>query len=782
MIKRHSLAFRIISRVLLITITLFVLILTVYYYYTRNIIREASREKAVQIAGNIVARIDQVIQPMEKIPQMLAATLEMGLFHRDSLMPVLETILKKNPTVYGACIAFEPEFFPDKGTYFMPYVYRKDGKIETLYPGSEDYDYFYMDWYQIPKMLEKPHWSEPYFDEGAGNVLMATYSVPFFTVTDKGRRFSGIVTVDLELEWLTDIISEVKIFETGYAFMLSRNGVAVTHPDKSMIMNKSAYSNAEEWNAPILREIGRELLQGKSNFREYYIPGKEKRWIYYRNLTTNLWSISVVYPDREMFASLRQVHTLMIISIVIGLLLLTLLTAGTVNRLASPLSLFAKSARIIAHGNFDVKLPPVKYKDEMQELHLAFGQMQSQLAQYVENLKETTAAKEKIESELRIAREIQMSMIPHSFPPFPDLPQVNLFAMLKSAKEVGGDIYDFFVLEQDKFCFAIGDVSGKGVPASLFMAVTRTLLRSIADKMKTVRSITKILNESLAMNNDSCMFVTFFLGILDLKEGTIRYTNAGHNPPVLIRQNGEIIPLKSGKSIPLGLNEKFYFEESSIRLTGGEKLFLYTDGVSEAENAQHKLFGEPLILETLEKIRRLAPKELIHAMEIAIDQHVAGYPQSDDITMMTLEFLDNQELIHSILLANKINELEQIYATLMQLSSNWNIPAKLITTINLAIEEAFSNTVNYAFQDGQVHQIGITFIKKANTLEIIMIDDGLAYDPTRNEDPQVDLPASERPVGGLGIFLIKKLMDDVEYQRKDNKNHLKLTKHISNET
>lgn len=781
MIKRHSLSFRIITRVLLITITLFVLILTVYYFYTRDIIRDASREKAIQIAGSIVGRIDQVIQPMEKIPQMLSATLEMGLFHRDSLMPILETILRRNPGIYGCCIAFEPGFFPDKGTYFMPYAYRNNETIEKIYLGSENYDYFYMDWYQIPKMLQMPHWSEPYYDEGAGNVLMATYSVPFYCIKNHQRHLAGIVTVDLELEWLTDIISEVKIFETGYAFMLSRNGVAVTHPDKTMIMNKSAYSNAEEWNAPLLREIGRDLLQGKSNFREYYIPGKEKRWIYYRNLTTNLWSISVVYPDREMFASLRQVHTLMIISISIGLLLLTLLTAGIVNRLASPLSLFAKSARIIAHGNFDVKLPPVKYKDEMQELHLAFGHMQSQLAQYVENLRETTAAKEKIESELRIAREIQMSMIPHSFPPFPDLPQVNLFAMLKSAKEVGGDIYDFFVLEQDKFCFAIGDVSGKGVPASLFMAVTRTLLRSIADKMKTVRSITKILNESLAMNNDSCMFVTFFLGVLDLKEGVIWYTNAGHNPPVLIRKNGEIIQLESGNSIPLGLNEKFYFKESSIKLLEGDKLFLYTDGVSEAENAQHQLFGDKMVIETLAKLTHLDPKKLIHAMETAIEQHVAGYPQSDDITMMTLEYTENQDITHTITLANQINELDQIHATLVELGSTWSIPAKLITTINLALEEAFTNTVNYAFQDDQLHHIEIKFIKKAKTLEIIMVDDGFAYDPTQNDDPPTDLPAPDRPVGGLGIFLIKKLMDGVDYQRKDNKNSLKLIKHINNE-
>jgi len=641
MIKKNSLSFRIISRVLLITISLFVLILTGYYYYARSIIRESTRENAIQLAGNLVGKIDQILQPMEKIPEMFAATMELGVFDPDSLMPVLEIILKRNHNVYGTAIAFEPDYFPEKGLYQMFYAYREGDEIKTMMPGGRDYEYFYMDWYQIPAMLGEPHWSEPYFDEGAGNILMATYSVPFYCHREGRRQLAGIATVDLELEWLTDIVSEVKFFESGYAFMISRNGVAVTHPDKTQIMNSSAYSIAEEWNAPILREIGRELLQGISRFREYHIPGRDKQWIYYRNLNSNLWSIGVVYPEKEMYASLQQMNTILIVLIAAGLLLLTGITGGTVNRLAAPLGLFAKSARIIAQGNFNVKLPPVKSRDEMQELHSAFTHMQNQLAQYVEHLKETTAAKEKIESELRIAREIQLSMIPHTFPPFPDLPQITLFAMLKSAKEVGGDLYDFFVIDRNKFCFAIGDVSGKGVPASLFMAVTRTLLRSISDKEKSASAIMEALNKSLAFNNESSMFVTFFLGILDLGNGMLSYANAGHNPPVLIRKGGKVKVFESANAIPLGLFEDFSYPESQIKLQAGDVIFAYTDGVNEAENESMMLFGEKQMLRILEQSSVHAePMELIKRMEQAIEEHVHGFPQSDDITMMTIKYND----------------------------------------------------------------------------------------------------------------------------------------------
>lgn len=636
--KRNTLSFRIIVNVLLITISLFILILSVYYWYARKSIQETTRNYAIQLAENIEAKIEQELQPIEKLPQMLSATIEMGLFHEDSLVKVLQTLVKNNPGIYGASVAFEPNFFSHKGLYFMPYAYRDNGNVYTTYLGSNTYEYFYMDWYQIPSMLQTSYWSEPYFDDGGGNVLMATYSVPVYSRQNGKRVFAAIATVDISLERLTDHVSKVRIFETGYAFMITRNGVAVTHPDKSMIMNKSIFSNAEEWNAPIMRSIGRELLQGKSNLRSYNLPGKDKRWIYYTNLHSTRWSVAVVYPDREMYSSLKKMNNLVVLLIFVGLLLLTLLITRIVNKLADPLAQFANSARLIAKGNFDVSLPEIKTKDEMLELRQAFSQMQNQLASYIENLKETTAAKEKIESELRIASEIQMSMIPHSFPPFPNLPQVDLFASLKSAKEVGGDLYDFFLIDKQKFCFAIGDVSGKGVPASLFMAVTRTLLRSIADKHKSPAAIMKVLNKSLALNNESCMFVTFFLGVLDLENGQLYYTNAGHNPPLMIKSNGNTSFMEMGTSIPLGLMEDYEYHELQIQLENGDKIFAYTDGVSEAENAQNELFGDNHIRECISSFYHANTRDMIALMETEIEKHVAGYMQSDDITMLTVAY------------------------------------------------------------------------------------------------------------------------------------------------
>lgn len=637
--KKRTLSAQIIRNVLLFCVGLFLVTFSIYYYFTRNTIRETTRENAILLANNTVNRIEQVLSPAEKIPEIVAKMLESAFLSNDSIVPFLKSILSNNKNIYASTIAYEPSYFPDRGLYYAPYVFRQGDSISSMMLGDENYDYFFLDWYQIPKMTNAPYWSEPYFDEGGGNMLMTTYSVPFFTMKEGKKTFSGIVTIDITLEWLTEIMSSIKIFDTGYAFLISRNGIIITHPNKDYVMNQSIFSIARENNQPGMRDIGREMIKGNSNFtsanfKSKWHPGK--LWINYRGLPSSHWSIGVIYPDKEMFASLKKINLILLFLIVAGLSLLSFFTIQIINKLTSPLKNFADSARLIAAGNFNVQLPDIKTEDEMKELYNSFSYMQKELAEYIVNLKDTTAAKEKIESELRIAREIQMAMIPHIFPPFPDLPQIDVFAILKSAKEVGGDLYDFFVIDGNKFCFAIGDVSGKGVPASLFMAVTRTLVRSISDKEFAPSMIVSSLNKSLSSNNESSMFVTFFLGVLDLETGELRYSNAGHNPPVVIRKTGDVAMFEKTKFIPVGLFEDFEYGESSIQLGSGDKIFLYTDGVSEAENAESKLFGDENLMEIIRENVNASPRDLIHKMEEALALHVKGFTQSDDITMMTI--------------------------------------------------------------------------------------------------------------------------------------------------
>jgi len=400
-------------------------------------------------------------------------------------------------------------------------------------------------------------------------------------------------------------------------------------------MNESIFSVAEELNNPQLREIGREMQKGNTAFVVSTLNGVD-RIMYYTPLPSSNWMLAVLFPKSEMYLPLRTISIILIVLIVVGLGILTVSVERIVAEQLRPLAKFAKSAREVATGNFDAALPEIITDDEMKDLHDSFAHMQGDLKNYIADLKDTTSAKEKIESELRIAREIQMGMIPKIFPPFPNLSQIDLYAMLEPAKEVGGDLYDFFMIDDNHLCFAIGDVSGKGVPASLFMAVTRTLLRSVAPNQTSPAYIVDKLNKALSSGNDSNMFVTFFIGIINTDTGIVKYTNAGHNPPVWISASGKVEFLPVTKDIPIGLFDDFQYQERELVLKSKDKLYLYTDGVTEAENASEVLYSEKKLINCLSIYLRSHPRELIQQVAMDVAVHVGDFPQSDDLTMLSI--------------------------------------------------------------------------------------------------------------------------------------------------
>lgn len=636
--RTNSLSFKIIIRILGFTILLGAGIFSIYYYYSRSEIEKSARANAVFLAENTIKKIEEVIRPAEMIPNNLSWMLASGAIPKDSIGSFLVKLVRNNPIIYASAIAFEPGVFASGVDAYAPYAFRKGNSVETTNLWSPGYNYFIMDWYQIPALLKQPYWTEPYYDEEGANALLSTYSTPFYVEKQGKKVLGGVITIDISLEWLTEIVRSVKIFETGYAFLISQTGVYVTHPDVNIIKNHTIFTRADELGEPELRTIGRNMIRGVNALTSIDLKHLGFVWIYHTQLPSTKWSLGVVYPHKEMYAGLRNLTLTVILLSVVGLALLFLLTIRIINHQISPLAKFASSARGIASGNFNMELPQIGNSYEMKELYKSFEFMKRELSNYIVDLQETTTAKEKIESELRIAKEIQMGMIPHIFPPFPNLPEIDLYATLLSAKEVGGDLYDFFLLDENRICFAIGDVSGKGIPASLFMAVTRTLLRSTADKEKSAAEIVSSINTTLSLNNDSNMFVTFFLGILDIQKGELKYCNAGHNPPVLIRNQQEVSFFNITKAIPLGLFENYVYAEESIQVNPNDQLFLYTDGLTEAEDVHNNLVGDAQLLQVIRDHASAPPKELIEVVTKAVADHVKGHTQSDDLTMMSISY------------------------------------------------------------------------------------------------------------------------------------------------
>jgi sigma-B regulation protein RsbU (phosphoserine phosphatase) len=642
--RKNTLSTKIITRVLLIILIIGAVVFSIYYYFTRATLEEMTRQNAASLANNTVHKIEMVIRPSEKIPENLAWMLEAGAVPHDSVFPFLKQLLKNNPSISGCVIAYEPYSIDPERKYYAPFAYYdKQGNIDTNYLGGEDLNYFIRDWYQIPVMLEKNYWTEPYFAEGGGDMFLTSYSVPFYKRKNGKRQVAGVITIDISLNWLTDIVNSVEILETRYAFLLSGNGVYVTHPDRSNIMNETIFTHAKELDEPKMREVGRDMISGKSKLRSVKLKDIGSVLVYHTPIPSTKWSLGVVYPRDEIFANLHQLTWLMIALSLLGLVVLTVVTIRIIKGLTRPLSQFAQSARVIAEGNFNIALPDTGKTEEIKELRTSFEFMQRELDNYIVHLKETTSAKEKIESELRIAKEIQMGMIPQIFPPFPNLNQIDLFAMLEPAKEVGGDLYDFFMIDDTHLCFAIGDVSGKGVPASLFMAVTRTLLRSLAPKQNSPKKIVDSLNNSLAQGNESSMFVTFFLGILNVETGELKYTNAGHNPPLMMHEGDGTAYFEITKDIPVGLIENFEYTELERTIHKNDRIFFYTDGITEAENSKEELYSDEKLLHLLTSIESLSPAEIIQDVEKDVKIHVGDNEQSDDLTMMCVIYYGKSE-------------------------------------------------------------------------------------------------------------------------------------------
>ena len=397
-------------------------------------------------------------------------------------------------------------------------------------------------------------------------------------------------------------------------------------------------------------------------------------------------------------------------------------------------------------------------------------------ARNMKELGDITAIKERMENELEIAKGIQMSMIPKIFPPYPERGDIDIYASIVPAKEVGGDLFDFFITDE-KLHFCIGDVSGKGVPASLVMAVTRSLFRTLAAHEKSPGRIVTAMNESMSDMNENAMFVTFFCGVLDMKSGHLRYCNAGHNAPVLLNTTKSLLSVES--NVPLGIVQGFVFQEQETDLRYDDALFLYTDGITEAENISHELFGEERMMSALSGLK--GSRKHIEEMQKAMSAFVGEAPQSDDITMLIIHYLNETKPDTSerhLLIHNDIQQIPQLADFVETIAAEKHLDHSLTLSLNLALEEAVTNVIMYAYPEGTDGLVDIEAIIREDSLSFVISDSGQPFDPTAQPDADISQGVEERQVGGLGIYLVRNIMDSVSYERNGGKNILSMTKNI----
>lgn len=634
MFKSKSIANRLILLIVSSVAIVFIIATTYLYNQSRAWLESQLEKYARNLVLVSTQRIDTSLSSIGKVVEGLVSSFETGEFSQNDTDALLYGTMMKNEDLFCIWKTYEPP----SGEHHVRYYYRNNSRLTG--GSGPPAEYLYEDAYRIPEILGKIEWSEPYNDIEL-NMLMTTCSAPFHRKNNLTGVVKGVIGADISLERLTEIVSGIKVLKTGYSMLISRNGTILTHPNKELVMNESIFSIAESENNPALREIGRRMIKGEEAFVSYTDTRGVRYRMYYAPIRSNGWSLVVFFPEQELFA---DVHAWSITIAAIGIISIVVLAAAVafvIRSITTPLHELAEATEVIAMGNFDAELPRIDSQDEVGVLTRSFQAMNSSLKEYIRNLTETTAAKERFQSELRLASEIQAGHLPRHFPPFPDRHEFEIYASMDPAKEVGGDFYDFFLIDHQRLCFLIADVTDKGVPAALYMMVAKTLLKSEGERLGDPGQILSCVNNILAADNDNSMFATVFCAVLDTATGEVRFANAGHNPPVLI-SSGEARYILPKPGLVLGPMEDIQYDTESLILQIGDTLFLYTDGVTEASNLVQRQFGEHALLEALNSSRNAGPEEMVKFVRSSVVTHAGEASQSDDVTMLAVRYLGSK--------------------------------------------------------------------------------------------------------------------------------------------
>jgi sigma-B regulation protein RsbU (phosphoserine phosphatase) len=623
------------------------------------------------------ANVEQIVQEVSSSTENRVNEIEEHINEPDKMATIMKEIVVQNPHIRSCGISFVADYYPQKGHWYCPYAVKGDStQIEQRFIGDKQHnDYLKAEWFTEALKADSSYWSKPFFDSTDSITPLVSYMIP---IHNKAGKTVAILGADLSLRWLSGSritgisyngearieINDDSDSNSDYRntmglnfmdkkwrlaatnFIIDSDGTFLAHSDSSYVINENYFDHAKQTADTLDDRVGHQMVAGirssswalPRSIEFFDVEFGSKAYVFYEPIGQTTWSIASVVPGNAIDWTAFGIAFVLVI--LIGLAMLVTRIAGriTINRAAKPLRKLAQTADEVAKGNFNAPLPQIKHNDEIRLLRNSFEGMQQSLTEYIEELKDTTASKAAIENELKVAHDIQMSMLPKTFPPYPERDDVDIYGMLTPAKDVGGDLFDFYIRDEKLF-FCIGDVSGKGVPASLVMAMTRSLFRNISLHVSEPNVIVKGLNAAVADGNETNMFVTLFLGALDLHTGVLQYCNAGHNSPLLIGE--DVRTLECDSNLPIGVMGDWAFTLQETQLKSQSMIFLYTDGLSEAEDTLQAQFGEDRILhvaETQMAEGTVLPDVIVSQMEEAVHRFVDDAEQSDDLTMLAIKY------------------------------------------------------------------------------------------------------------------------------------------------
>ncbi len=704
------------------------------YLYTHHLLEEQLEVRAESELTMKAILVKSTMNGAADILQNHAWDIERSLLDTDSIREAMERIIKSNRHVHGAFMAYVPDYLPSMGHLVEPYaMVVGDSIVKGVYT-SDKLNYTQSQFYTTAINADKPVWADPYNNnEDDQQSIVTSCAMP---IRDHQGTTAGVLGIDVSLKWLSDTINNRHIYPSSFNILLTEGGDVIAQPDESRASSKTSQH--------IVRLINDSTTERHDSHSGHsrmirFSDNDRKGTVFYANMRGKPhWQISVVCYDDEVYASLKNLRLYMLGLMLVAFTILLFM----VNR-------FAKEERLLVGKNME---------------------------------------EQRITNELRIASDIQQAMIGMNEETIGHSDDVDVWGALIPAKAVGGDLFHAFVRD-DKLFFCIGDVSGKGIPSALIMAVTQSLFHNIASRENNPAHIMTQLNETACRNNKRNIFVTLFVGVLDLPSGHLRYCNAGHEKPVVVRRKTaegkdegmECLTPDVKPNLPIGLFDDFSYEMQDVMLRGGETLFLYTDGLTEGRDQQNKQFGRERVLDVLARCTTLEPKAMVKTMTEAVAEFGGGAEQRDDLTMLAVKYSPVVELLtldEELTLQNDVSQVTELNTFVKSVCQRAGIDKSLTNKLRLALEEAVVNVMEYAYPAGTKGDVHIRITSNGRRLKFIITDTGIAFNPTEASKADTTLTAEERPVGGLGILLVRKLMDSINYERLNGRNVLTLRKDV----
>lgn len=724
-IKRHR-SWRALSAIAIILLAgaLIELLSLVQYNYAHSLVKE---ELDYRIENELTIksiRVKGMLKSSEKMVKNYLWPVQRQIDDPDNIYNVIGHLVATNSDVMSSFVAFIPGYFPNREHHFEPVAIRSGDSIITKQLASKTHDYTQREFYHEAVESNFSNWTDPYQDTEASGQIVTTYAMPF---TDDTGKIVGAFGIDLSTKGIIDTLNTRHNFPSTFFLLLTEDGQLISSPDSS----KTQHSDV----STIVRMINdtcceRKLSSsGHSKIITFHDKENGKGYAYYAYMKGQPhWKVVMVCYDKEVFGKLKTMRR---------------------NFLLLILGVFSLIGFILYRVN-----------------------------QYVKRLHESRLNKQRTDSELNIAQKIQSEMLPnHSI----TRGDVDVSGKQITALEVGGDLFDYFIRDEKLF-FCIGDVSGKGIPSSLVMAVVHSSFRSLSMHESNPSHIMKLINEASCEGNEINMFVTLFIGVLDLPTGRLRYCNAGHDAPLIISDG--VNPLPVNANLPIGLFNDFKYVQQQEQLPNGSTLFLYTDGLTEASNEAHQLFGLQRIIDTAQQYLeqgQTSPTVLMDAMHQHATEFADGAQQSDDLTMLAIHYHRPEEAIvlqETKHLSNDVKQVPELNQFIQSVAGKLNLDHSVSSQLMLAVEEAVVNVMSYAYPLGTKGNITVEARATEQWLKFIITDQGKAFDPTQGGDADITLSAEDRPIGGLGILLVQQLMDSINYERIDGNNVLTLKKDL----